>query len=87
MMGPGVGRGGFMPDMSVLGPARSGGGGSRGVPGGGATPPGAQTPSTPLPAGAVAPKPRTEFIVMFFWREPTPSDQLMNLGGAATPGR
>jgi type IV pilus assembly protein PilM len=27
--------------------------------------------------------PRTEFVIVFFWQEPTPSDQLMNLSGAA----
>ena len=42
------------------------------------------------PPGVKPPKPRTEFIVIFFWREPTPSDQLMNLttapaGGGTTP--
>jgi hypothetical protein len=25
---------------------------------------------------------RFEFVIMFFWREPTPSEQLMNLGAA-----
>ena len=54
-------------------------------PGGGPT-----VPGTPV---AKKPKPRYEFIVMFIWREPTPSDQLMKLGDAiggaaagATPG-
>jgi hypothetical protein len=32
-----------------------------------------------VPAAAKEGKPRYEFVVMFFWQEPTPSDSLMNL--------
>ena len=45
-------------------------------------------PTTNIGAAAVASKPskpRTEFVIMFFWQEPTPSDQLMKLGTSAAP--
>ena len=85
-MCPSMGRGGFSPPtMGGLGPPRGGPGAGRGMPMAPAA--GGPAPTAPLPPGATAAKPRTEFIVMFFWREPTPSDQLMNLGGAAAPGR
>jgi hypothetical protein len=70
------------------GPAARGGGrhGFGKVPGrGGASAMGPRIPSAPpagpTPApGAKPSKPRYEFVIMFFWQEPTPSDQLMNLG-------
>jgi type IV pilus assembly protein PilM len=37
------------------------------------------TPSGPSAPGAKQSKPRYEFVIIFFWQEPTPSDQLMNL--------
>jgi type IV pilus assembly protein PilM len=53
------------------------------VPGVGGVPGGPGQPGT-LP-GSTAPKPipRYEFVIMFIWREPTPSDKLMKL---AEPG-
>jgi hypothetical protein len=77
-----------------FGLAGVGGGPSSGGPPTGGPPPitsgGPTVPGTPV---AKKPKPRYEFIVMFIWREPTPSDQLMKLGDAiggaaagATPG-
>ena len=35
------------------------------------------------PPAAKDGKPRYEFVIMFFWQEPTPSDKLMNLKVAA----
>ena len=32
------------------------------------------------------PKPRYEFVVMFIWREPTPSDALIGGGDAGAAG-
>jgi type IV pilus assembly protein PilM len=54
-----------------------------GARGGGDLGPGAPPPrpapgSAPTP-GAKSAHPRTEFIILFFWQEPTPSDQLMTL--------
>jgi hypothetical protein len=40
-----------------------------------------QVTQGPAPAASGPKKayPRTEFVIIFFWQEPTPSDQLMNL--------
>ena len=59
---------GGMPGMPGM-PGMSGGsGGMPGMVGG--------TPAAAPPAGkgANAPKPRTEFVLCFVWREPTPTD-------------
>jgi hypothetical protein len=92
MSSPGAGPSGGSSMASVLSKFTREGGGSRmamgdsGFGGGGM-----RSPAAPaLPPGVKPPKPRTEFIVIFFWREPTPSDQLMNLttapaGGGTTP--
>ncbi|HEX4590136.1 MAG TPA: type IV pilus assembly protein PilM [Gemmataceae bacterium] len=74
-----MGRGG-KGDMNV---ARSVVGG-RGEGGPGAPPP-RPAPGSSGGTPAKAAHPRTEFVVMFFWQEPTPSDQLMNLTAAQAP--
>jgi type IV pilus assembly protein PilM len=56
------------------------GGGSGG--GGGMPPPSVATTAAPTTALAAGQHDRTDFIVLFFWQEPTPSDQLRQLGGA-----
>jgi type IV pilus assembly protein PilM len=50
---------------------------------GGGGPGGAQGGAPPGTGAAKNVKPRYEFVVMFIWREPTPSDALMNLTDAA----
>jgi type IV pilus assembly protein PilM len=87
--GPDAARGGFgggaprgdsgVPNRGVAG----------GFPGGfpGGAPGGVTRPAEqPLPPGTRRPEPRYEFVVMFIWREPTPSDALIpgapDAGGA-----
>jgi type IV pilus assembly protein PilM len=54
---------GGMPGMSGMMPGMSG------------MMPGSQpVPAPPVGKGATAPKPRTEFVLCFVWREPTPTD-------------
>jgi type IV pilus assembly protein PilM len=52
-------------------------GGIRGMEAGGAIPAPGAAPVPGMP-GVKPPKPRYEFVVMFIWREPTPSDLLMS---------
>ena len=81
------GRGGGI--MSVGGANMPVGGANMPVPGGtppaGVVPPGTETQPGQTQT-VVKPKPRYEFVVMFIWREPTPSDALMKLGDAAAAG-
>jgi hypothetical protein len=47
--------------------------------------PSAAPPPPPTTGAAKKQYPRTEFVIVFFWQEPTPSDQLMNLSAAPQP--
>ncbi len=81
--GGGKGRDGWTP---LGGPAGSGGG-NPGF-GGGSPAPGAMMP-VPATGGAEAAArpqhPRTEFVVLFIWKEPTPSDDLVHLNEDTGP--
>ena len=95
---PLTGAGGSNPSLSSghMGRGGKGGGGNmnvaRSIVGGrGESAPGPSVPG-PRPApgnsgGTLAKNahPRTEFVIMFFWQEPTPSDQLMNLTTMQAP--
>ncbi len=73
MGGPSMGMGGApasLPPPGVGGKGMMGGG--DGGPGGMMTPPGGAAAGKPAQPGN-----RTDFIVVFFWREPTPSDQYL----------
>jgi type IV pilus assembly protein PilM len=92
-LGTGLGGGGGASGMT----GRFGGGKSPMATEGG---PGMKAPLTPMgPIGANQPqtanrtttdqpgtRKRTEFIVLFFWREPIPSDKLRSMQEGATPG-
>ena len=71
--------GGGGEDPGSAGGGRSGppeSSGSSSGPGGPGT-----TPTTPAVKGPKAPKPRTEFVLCFIWREPTPTDPTPAPGG------
>jgi type IV pilus assembly protein PilM len=93
LLGAGGGTGGEPGGFSPGGGGRGGRGGGKGMVGEATiTNSGASGPTTPTnPAGGDPSlamkkgKPRYEFIVMFVWREPTPSDALMKTEGAPTP--
>jgi type IV pilus assembly protein PilM len=73
VMRPALGRG-----RRLSGDPDTGGGGGGPAPG---PVPGGFTPAAPsTPALGEGQHDRTDFIVLFFWQEPTPSDQLRQLG-------
>lgn len=90
-MGGGATAGGGAPTpapmpIPVMGRGGGGRGGGEARPDGGRPTgppaPNAPAPAAPLPNAPAAPavnriKPRYEFVVMFIWREPTPSDKLV----------
>jgi hypothetical protein len=85
--GGGAGPGGGLPGLG--GPAGKGGPGRPEIGRGGPirNPGGAPVMIGGAPAADnKQAKPRFEFVVMFFWQEPTPSDQLMNLTAAPAAG-
>jgi type IV pilus assembly protein PilM len=78
----GSGRDGWEPLTGGSTGNQGGGGDSRS----GAPPRNAGGPAAGVgaaPAAAKLGKPRTEFVIVFFWQEPTPSDKLMKLNTVA----
>jgi type IV pilus assembly protein PilM len=89
--GEGGAAGANKPGAGTMRPPAAAGGGDR-PPGGGAAPPGGGGWSPLVGAGAGAPAgggttnhQRTDFTIVFFWKEWTPSDALRNMEGAAPP--
>jgi type IV pilus assembly protein PilM len=69
----------------TAGPGPLLGGGGRGGEGPVAAPPPAP-PSSPSATPNKNAKPRFEFVIMFVWKEPTPSDRLLEGSPAGAPG-